>query len=185
MSALTTTALSFLSPINIQKWIDEHRNLLKPPVGNQVIYKNTDFIVMVVGGPNSRKDFHINPTEELYYQLEGQMTLRIIQDGQPEDIRISPGEMFLLPRNIPHCPLRKARTVGIVIERQRPEGESDRICFYCEKCCQVLHQAEFAREDNPAQMKKIMNRFWSSKALTTCKTCGAVMKQPSPVGIVA
>jgi len=184
MSALTASALSFLAPLNIQKWIDEHRRLLKPPVGNQVIYKNKDFVVMIVGGPNSRKDFHINPTEELYYQLEGEMNLRIIQDGQPEDIRIRQGEMFLLPANIPHCPLRKARTVGMVIERQRPEGESDHICFYCEKCGHVLHQTEFDRGDNEGQLRKAMDRFWSSKTLPTCKKCRAVMKPPPPVGIV-
>src|SRR4051812_17800674 len=97
--------MAIRKPLNLQKWINDNRHLLKPPVGNQVVYKdNADFIVMVVGGPNARKDFHFNESEELFYQLEGSINVRIIQDGQVENITIEEGEMWLLPGKTPHLP---------------------------------------------------------------------------------
>ena len=66
-----------LMPINFQKWIEEHRHLLKPPVGNKVVWKDGDFIVMVVGGPNSRKDYHYNETPEFFYQVEGDIVAEL------------------------------------------------------------------------------------------------------------
>ena len=111
--------MKILKPFNLNAWIDEHRHLLKPPVGNKQIYfENDDYIVMVVGGPNGRKDYHYEDGEELFYQLEGDITLKIIhEDGTPEDIEIKEGDMFLLPPRIPHSPQRPANTVGIVVER--------------------------------------------------------------------
>ena len=105
-----------LPPINIKKWIDEHRHLLKPPVGNQVVYKgNDDFIVMIVGGPNARKDYHYNEGEELFYQFEGDIVLDIMVDNKPQKIEIKEGDFFLLPPKVPHRPVRPANTVGLVI----------------------------------------------------------------------
>ena len=107
-------------PFNFNAWIDEHRHLLKPPVGNKVVYvENDDFIVMVVGGPNSRKDYHYNEGEELFYQVEGDIVLKIIEDGKPVDIEIKEGEMFLLPARVPHSPQRSAGSIGLVIERYK------------------------------------------------------------------
>ena len=100
-----------LMPINFKNWIDENRHLLKPPVGNKVVYENTEFIIMVVGGPNTRKDYHIDEGEEFFYQLEGDMVLRIMQDGKPMDINIKEGEIFLLPPKVPHSPQRFENTV--------------------------------------------------------------------------
>ncbi len=117
-------------PFNIKKWVDENRHLLKPPVGNQQVYKgNDDFIVMVVGGPNSRKDYHYNEGEEFFYQLEGDIKVKIIEDGKPVDIMINEGDIFLLPPKTPHCPQRPANTIGIVIERYREPAEFDK--FMC------------------------------------------------------
>src|ERR1700743_2167482 len=113
-------------PFNIQKWIDDNRHLLKPPVGNQQVYKgNDDFIVMVVGGPNSRKDYHYNEGEELFYQLEGDIVVKIIEDGKPVDIPIKAGDMFLLPGRVPHSPQRGPNTVGLVVEIKRKTVELD------------------------------------------------------------
>lgn len=113
-------------PFSFQKWIDENRHLLKPPVGNRQVYVgNDDFIVMVVGGPNRRKDFHYNETEEFFYQLEGDITLRIVENGKIRDIEIKEGEIFLLPAKIPHSPQRPANTVGLVMELNRNHGEKD------------------------------------------------------------
>ena len=110
-----------IPPLNFKKWIDSNRKKLKPPVCNQVVYEDTDFIIMVVGGPNSRKDYHVNPGEEFFYQVEGDMTLRIMKNGLPKDINIKEGDIFLLPPLVPHSPQRYENTVGLVIERKRKQ----------------------------------------------------------------
>lgn len=171
-----------LRPINLRQWIDEHRHLLKPPVGNQQVWKDRDFIVMIVGGPNQRKDFHINPTEELFYQIEGDITLRIMEEHGPRDIPIRQGEIFLLPPGVPHSPQRPAGTVGMVVERQRPAGQPDHLRFYCESCGAVLHDAQFELRDIVGQLRQIMEAYWSDESLRTCKHCGAVMHPPAPAG---
>ena len=114
-----------LPPINFKNWIDKNRHLLKPPVGNQVVYEDTELIIMVVGGPNTRKDYHIDEGEEFFYQLEGRMVLRIIENKKPKDININEGEIFLLPPKVPHSPQRFENTVGLVIERKRRKEELD------------------------------------------------------------
>src|SRR3984957_13420870 len=106
-------------PFNLRSWVDQNRDLLKPPVGNKLLFHDSEFIVMAVGGPNSRKDFHHDPGEELFFQLEGDMALRIVQDGRMTDVPIREGELFLLPPEVPHSPRRPAGTVGIVVERRR------------------------------------------------------------------
>ena len=108
-----------IPPFNLKKWVDDNRDRLKPPVGNQLVYKDTEFIVMIVGGPNARKDFHYNEGEEFFYQIEGNMTLPIIENGERRIIEINEGDMFLLPARVPHSPQRPANTVGLVIERMR------------------------------------------------------------------
>lgn len=121
-------------PFNFKKWIDENRHLLKPPVGNKVVWKDREFIVMAVGGPNERTDFHVNQGEEFFYQLEGNMTLRVMnQEGKMQDLRIRAGDIYLLPGNTPHSPQREANSVGLVIERRRREGELDGLQWFCEK----------------------------------------------------
>src|SRR5690606_14516353 len=128
-------------PFNLTNWIDEHRDLLKPPVGNQQVYHEVqDFIVMVVGGPNSRKDFHYNETEELFYQLEGNITVRIIEEGKIVPIEIKAGDMFLLPARVPHSPQRGPDTVGLVIEKVRGEDMQDSFSWYCEYCSHKLYE---------------------------------------------
>ncbi|MBO3271337.1 3-hydroxyanthranilate 3,4-dioxygenase [Hymenobacter defluvii] len=168
-------------PINLQKWVDEHRHLLKPPVGNQQVFKdNKDFIVMVVGGPNSRKDYHVDEGEELFWQLEGDIVVKIIEDGQPVDIEIKAGEMYLLPPGVPHSPRRPANTIGLVMERYRTTGELDGFQWYCENCGNKLYE-EFAEiTDIVAQLPPIMNRFWQDEHKRTCTVCGTVMAPPTP-----
>ncbi len=167
-----------LPPINFKKWIDEHRHLLKPPVGNQVVYEDTEFIVMVVGGPNARKDFHFNEGEEFFYQLEGNMQLPIIEDGKRRVVEIKEGEIFLLPPRVPHSPQRGPNTVGLVIERQRKETEADACMWFCENCNHQLHRAEFQLEDIVNQLKVLLEDFYSNDELTTCSECGTKMDRP-------
>lgn len=171
--------MAIAKPFNLRKWIEDNREFLKPPIGNkQVYFENEDYIVMVVGGPNGRKDYHYEDGEELFYQLEGDITLKIInEDGTPEDIHIKEGDMFLLPPRIPHSPQRPANTIGLVIERYRQPGEEDKLMWYCENCNNLLHEATFEMTDIVNQLPVVMNNFMESKALRTCDNCGTVMEK--------
>lgn len=169
-------------PFNLHQWIEDNRHLLKPPVGNQTIYKNTgDFIVMVVGGPNSRKDFHYNESEELFYQLEGDINVQIQEDGKIVDIPIKQGEIFLLPAKTPHSPQRAANTVGLVIEKVREGNEIDGFMWFCENCGSKLYEEFFNLTDIVKQLPPVMERFYSDEEKRTCKNCGQVMQPPVPV----
>lgn len=171
--------MAFAKPFNLKKWIEEHREDLKPPIGNkQVYFENEDYIVMVVGGPNGRKDYHFEEGEELFYQVEGDIKLGVInEDGTRESIEIKEGEMFLLPARIPHSPQRPANTVGLVIERYRKEGEVDKLMWFCESCNHKLHEATFAMSDIVNELPPIMNSFMASEELRTCNKCGSVMEK--------
>ena len=169
------------APLNLKKWIDEHRDLLKPPVGNQCVYKEAEnFIVTVVGGPNARKDYHYNESEELYYQLEGNIVLKIIDGGVPKSIPLNEGDMFLLPSMTPHSPQRPANTVGLVIEKVRNEAEDEQDAFmwFCENCGNQLYEESVFVKDIVKQLPPIMEKFYSSKELRTCKKCGTIMEPP-------
>ncbi len=167
-----------LKPFNLHTWIEENKDLLKPPVGNRQMYKmNDDFIVMVVGGPNGRKDYHWEEGEELFYQIKGDIVVRIINaEGKPEEIPIKEGEMFLLPARVPHSPQRPEGTVGLVIERYRREGEIDKMLWYCDHCESKLHEASFPLEDIGTQIKEAIETFRSDLEARTCNVCQTVME---------
>ncbi len=164
--------------VNFKKWIDENRHLLKPPVGNKMVYEDGDYIVMVVGGPNSRKDFHINQTPEFFYQVEGNINLRIIHDGVPQDVPINEGDIYLLPPNVPHSPQRGVNTVGLVIESKRPEGMLDFCAWFCENCGNPLHKEPFNLKNIVTDLPKIFDGFYTNDKLTTCSKCGTKMERP-------
>ena len=166
-----------LQSFNFKKWIEENRHLLKPPVGNKCMVDG-DLIVMVVGGPNSRKDYHYEDGAEFFYQVEGDITVKIIEDGKPRDIQIKEGEMFSLPPNVPHSPQRPANTVGLVIERKRDEKELDGFQWYCENCGEKLYE-EFVKLTNiVTQLPPIFEKYWGDESKRTCKKCGFVMQKP-------
>jgi len=171
--------MSALQALNFRQWIDEHRHLLKPPVGNKVVYENTEFIIMVVGGPNSRKDFHIDPAEEFFHQLEGEMVLRVAEGGVIRDLPIRAGEILLLPAGVPHSPQRAAGSVGLVVERRRRPGELDGLQWYCEACSTLLYEEYFPLTDIETQFPPVFDRFFGSVALRTCRHCGEVMQPPA------
>ncbi|OFY82422.1 MAG: 3-hydroxyanthranilate 3,4-dioxygenase [Bacteroidetes bacterium RIFCSPLOWO2_12_FULL_35_15] len=170
--------MSLIMPFSFKKWIDENRHLLKPPVNNKVVFENTEFIVMVVGGPNARKDYHYNESEEFFYQLEGDILVKIQQDGKAVDVPIKEGEIFLLPPKVPHNPGRGANTVGLVMERKRREGEQDGLLWFCEKCNEPLYEKKFKLTNIMTQFQETFEYFYGSKELRTCKKCGHVMEPP-------
>ena len=166
-----------LQSLNFKRWIDENRHLLKPPVGNKRVFQDGDFIIMVVGGPNSRKDYHVDPGQEFFYQVEGDMVLKTIQNGKTVDVPIRAGEMLLLPANVPHSPQRFANTVGLVVERQRRLGERDGFQWYCENCGNLLHEEFIELTDIETQLPPLFERFYSSIEHRTCSRCHTVMER--------
>jgi 3-hydroxyanthranilate 3,4-dioxygenase len=168
-----------LQPFNFNAWIESHRHLLKPPVGNKLLFPVGDFILMVVGGPNARSDFHVDPGEEFFYQLEGDMTLRTLQDGRFVDIPIRQGEVFMLPPNLPHSPQRQPDTVGLVVERRRRPGEKDGLQWYCENCNHKLYEEFFELTSIETQFPPVFQRYYDSLEHRTCRSCGTVAPVPA------
>lgn len=166
------------NPINLHAWIDEHRHLLKPPVGNKCIV-DADFIVMVVGGPNQRTDYHWDEGPEWFYQVEGEMVLRIQENGAPRDIPIKAGEMFYLPPRVPHSPQRMAGSVGIVIERKRLPHELDGLLWFCEACNTKLYEEFFPLVDIENDFPAVFDRFYRSMDHRTCTACWHVNPAPA------
>jgi 3-hydroxyanthranilate 3,4-dioxygenase len=161
-----------MKPIHFKKWIDENRHLLKPPVGNQQVWLDREFMVTVVGGPNSRTDYHINEGEEFFYQVEGDINLRMLEDGRPVDFPIREGEIFLLPAGVPHSPQRPAGTVGLVIERRRLGHEIDSFVWICRNCHQVLWKKSLHLEDIVKDLPVVFREYHSDPAHKACSRCG-------------
>ena len=170
-----------VSPLNIKAWIRENRDLLKPPVGNKCVWNDGEFIVMVVGGPNNRKDYHYNETPEFFYQLEGDIVLKIIDKGIAKDIHIKEGDIYLLPSKVPHSPQRGANTVGIVIEYPRSKGMEDALEWYCEYCNHQLFRAPFVLGNIETDMPIIFDKYYSCKDKCTYSKCGTTMKAPNKI----
>ena len=167
-----------LPPIDLQHWIDENRHLLKPPVGNKCIHDG-DFIVMVVGGPNQRTDYHYEEGPEFFHQIEGEMVLKVIDDGVPVDIGIRAGEVFYLPPRVPHSPQRMEGSVGLVIERKRLPHEQDGLMWFCENCTHKLYEEFFHLEDIETQFAPVFERFYRSVQHRTCPSCGHLNPAPA------
>ncbi len=168
-----------LAPVNLRRWIDENRDLLKPPVGNKLLFDDRGLIVMAIGGPNARKDFHHDPGEEFFFQVQGDIVLKTVQEGRMVDVPIREGEVFLLPAEVPHSPRRPAGTVGIVVERRRAAHELDGFSWYCENCGHRLHLERVAVADIETELPAIFSRFYSNLQQRTCRACGTVMQAPA------
>src|SRR5690554_3173340 len=165
-------------PFNLLHWIEENRGLLKPPVGNKNIYtESADFIVMVVGGPNARKDYHYNETDEFFYQLEGSIQVAIQTEKGKEIITLNAGDVYLIPAKIPHSPMRSEGSVGLVIESKRAQTNTqDGLLWYCDHCNEKLHEVYFPLKNIETDFLSHFKTFYTSKELRTCKYCGEVME---------
>ncbi len=170
-------SITSLKPFNFQAWIDANKDKLKPPVGNAQVWEDGELMITVVGGPNNRRDYHDDPTEEFFYQLKGDIFLRLIEEpGQaPFEVPIKEGEVFLLPKHIRHSPQRlNEGTIGLVIEMPRPEGTVDGFEWYCPNCYNRLHRAEVRLKSLVRDLPPLFDQFYGSEELRTCKVCGAV-----------
>lgn len=169
--------MSIQKPFNLNQWIKENRDTLKPPVGNKNLYKDAgDYIVMVVAGPNARKDYHYNETEELFYQLEGEIEVNIQDNGKKRVMKLGPGDMYLNPAKVPHSPARKEGSIGLVIELKRTDAQGkDGLLWFCDHCNHKLYEVYFPLEDIEKDFLPHFKKFYSSKELRTCSNCGEVM----------
>jgi 3-hydroxyanthranilate 3,4-dioxygenase len=161
-----------LAAFNLQRWIDEHRDLLKPPVGNAQIWQNTEFMVTIIGGPNQRTDYHDDPAEEFFYQLKGNAVLRIQEDGKKRDVPLREGDVLLLPPHVRHSPQRPADSIGLVIERVRRKGEIDAFEWYCEECNTRVHRREVQLESLVDDLPPVFEEYYADPKLRVCPSCG-------------
>lgn len=169
-------------PFNLWKWVEENRHHLQPPVSNrQLCTESQDVIVFVSGGPNTRNDFHVNPTEELFLQLQGDIAVRVrpLDGSPPHDVVIREGELFLLPRWVPHRPQRPANTAGLVVEFPRPQGQLDQLRWYCPACDHLVHTAQWQLTKIDVDLKIIMEDFWGGPASRRTCRCGHVIERAS------
>ncbi|KAN0011635.1 hypothetical protein ACTFIU_011213 [Dictyostelium citrinum] len=175
-----------LPPININKWIEENKSLLQPPVGAKLLYTdiNSTFVVMIVGGPNQRTDYHVNETDEFFYQFKGDMILKIVdKDGSFKDIFIREGETFILPGNTPHSPQRYKDTIGLVLEKKRGPENIDKLLWFCDNkdCRKLLFSRSFHVDDLDLgkQLTPVINEFYGNEEHRTCKHCNHISQKPS------
>ena len=170
--------MAIQAPFNLTQWIEENRDLLKPPVGNKNLYKDAgDYIVMIVAGPNARKDYHYNETEELFYQIEGTIEVHIQEEGKKRTMKLGPGDMYLHPAYVPHSPVRHEGSIGLVIERKRKgTGMKDGLLWHCDNCNHKLHEVHFELQDIEKDFLGHFKHFYGSEELRTCSECGTVME---------
>lgn len=169
-------------PFNLMRWIEEHKDEFVPPVMNKQFYAEADDVIVFCSlGPNTRNDYHVNPTEELFYQLKGDIAVRIRPPGQdtPEDVIIREGEMWLCPRMVPHRPQRPADTIGLIVEFPRVvDGETmdDGLRWYCPECDTLVHEASFRLANIDKDLHVVMDNFWNGpESGRTCDNCGYVI----------
>ncbi len=169
--------MRILPPFNLLQWIEANRDSLKPPVGNRNLYKDAeDYIVMVVAGPNARKDYHYNETEELFYQIEGTIEVHIQEEGRKKTMKLGPGDMYLHPAKVPHSPVRHEGSIGLVVERKRADMDvKDGLLWFCDNCNHKLYEVYFTLEDIEKDFLKHFEEFYGSESLRTCSNCWTVM----------
>jgi len=167
--------LKYGKPFNFARWIEEHAHLLKPPVGNQQVWQDSDLIVTVVGGPNHRTDYHDDPHEEFFYQITGNAYLNLIVDGKRERVDLREGDVFLLPPHLRHSPQRpEAGSACLVIERQRAPGAIDGFEWYCGHCDQLVHRVEVQLKSIVDDLPPLFSAFYESEEKRRCPHCGTV-----------
>ncbi len=161
-----------LNVYNLLQWIEENKDSLRPPVRNKEIYPNNDFIIMAVGGPNARIDYHYNETPEFFYQIKGDIVLKLVRNGKFESVVVREGDIFLLPAKVPHSPQRPADSVGLVIEQKRGAEHTDGFLWFCDQCGNKLHEVYLPLTDIEKQLPLIFAEFNANIALHTCNRCG-------------
>jgi len=155
-------------PLDLQQWIVDNAAAFEPPVSNKVVWKDSDQIFMVIRGPNARSDFHIDPFDEVFMQLEGSMRLDLMVDGRREEHWIHEGQVMLVPGNVPHSPLRPPGTWGVVIERPRDPDQFDSLVWFCQNCGEEAHRVTFHVNNIETELAAAMRDYNENEDLRTC-----------------
>jgi 3-hydroxyanthranilate 3,4-dioxygenase len=172
-----------LTPVHLMRWIETNQASFTPPVANKEVFPESEFIYQIVRGPNARNDFHLDPGDEIFLQLQGDITVRCRErDGRMRDVIVREGESMLVRAGTPHCPIRPAHTWGLVIERKRRPDELDALAWFCEGCGAELYRETFACADIERELKTIIERFNASETLRTCRACQHVLAVPDGAG---
>ena len=171
----------FKLPFDLQAWIDAELPTSLGAIGNREVFKNSDFIFQIIRGPNARNDFHIDPFDEIFYQIRGHIFVHVIDEGKERRLRIAEGEVFLLPKQIYHSPRRPPGSIGLVIERPRARDELDGIAWFCPGCAGKLHQVDFWCQDIERGLRDVIQTFNANEALRTCTRCGAILPDPTTI----
>lgn len=161
-----------LTSFNLMEWIEQNKDQLRPPTAAKTVFAQDDFMTTVVGGPNKRTDYHINQTEELFFQLKGEMQLGLQVDGKVEVVTIGEGQIYLLPAHVPHAPMRGENTVGLIVERIRKDGMTDTHRWYCEKCNSILWEKSVFIENLERDMPLVFEEYYSDPSNQICDFCG-------------
>ena len=171
-----------LASFNLMQWIEDNRELLKPPMLNKPIWRDTDFTVIILAGPIVRNDFHVNPTEEFFYQLKGNMFVRVVEEGVIRDVPVDEGNIMLMPAGLPHSPQRpEPGSIGLVVECRRPEGVTDGFEWYCENCVTPVHRCDLLLENFGTERNRLFGQYYDQVAPGTCPNCGE--PNPKRVGV--
>ena len=170
-----------LIAFDLWQWIEEHRHAFEPPVGNKVVWEDSQFTAMIIRGPNARRDFHVDPSDEIFYMLKGDMVLEYMQDGRRQSQVIREGGLLLVPAFTPHAPHRPADTWGLVVEVKRAPGQTEALVWFCDRCDAPLHEVIMHVGDIEKDLKAAIERFDASEELRTCKRCGHVQPERPPV----
>ena len=170
-----------LVSFNLWQWVEDHRHAFEPPVGNKVIWEDSQFTAMIIRGPNARRDFHVEPSDEIFYMLKGDMTLEYMENGHRRDQVIREGELLLVPAFTPHSPHRPADTWGLVVEVKRRPDQTESLFWYCERCNAALHAVTMHVADIETELRAAIEQFDASAELRTCRSCGHVQPERPPV----
>ena len=164
------------SSTDLIRWIAENRHLFQPPhKTNRVLAHYKEFIVMILHGPNTRLDFHIEPGEEFFYQIHGDIELHLKPDNERRQaVKIREGEIFLCPGGLAHSPRRGEGTWGLVIERKRASSENEEFVWFCEQCDEKVLAQTVLQGDVASQVTKVYEAFNADPKIRTCKKCGYI-----------
>jgi 3-hydroxyanthranilate 3,4-dioxygenase len=169
-------------PFSQKDWIEKNLPRASGAISNREIFRGSDFIYQVIRGPNARNDFHLDPFDEIFYQLQGDIAVHVVEDGRERAIPVREGAVFLLPKGVYHSPRRPANTIGLVVERPRKRDELDGIAWFCPSCTHKLHEVKFWCDDIEQVLEKVVRTFNADLALRTCRQCGTVLPDPTRPG---
>ena len=172
-----------LVSLGLWRWIEDNRAAFEPPVGNKVIWEDSQFTAMVIRGPNARRDFHVDPSDEIFYMLKGDMVLEYLEDGQRRVRTIREGEMFLVPALTPHSPHRPPDTWGLVVEITRGVTQTESLLWLCERCDAKLHEVTMHVADIERELRTAIESFDASRELRACPKCGHVQSDRAPAPV--